>query len=358
MERATITEIAARAGVSRYSVSRILSGKPGHAADTCARVRAIAQELNYTPNPFANALRLRKTGIAGLLLLNRYMHGEGNVPQPVGFFQQFVSAMQIELINNDLQILLGAVTPEQLQRRELPSMVTKGYVDGLIYVYHADEGYARLLAARCPKLVLLEGDLPGFTSVVTDDFGGGRLAAEHLWGLGHRHFALVNHHHADPLLERRLNGFRDAVRRLARRDGGLPLFVDDAFDVAGGVQAARAFLAAAGPATALFCANDHLAVNVMRELAAAGVKVPEAVSVVGFDNAEWSATSQPALTTVDKRRPELGHLAVQQLLRLLGGDLTPQTIMLPPTLVSRGSTAAVPGTGSRPSRADSNGVIV
>lgn len=339
MQRSTITEIAERAKVSRYTVSRILTGKPGHAPGTSERVRAIAKELNYTPNPFANALRLRKTGIVGLLLPNRFMHGAGGgVPLPVGSFEQLVGAVQIELINSDLQILLGAVTPEQMQRRELPSMVTKGYVDGLIYVYHPDEAYARLLAKHCPKIVLLGGNIPGFTSVSTDNFSGGRLAAEHLWELGHRHFALVSHNHSDPLLERRLNGFRDGVHRLRGRGGDLPLFVDDAFDLDGGAMAAQAFLAAASPATALFCANDHLAVNVMRELATAGVKVPQAISVVGFDNTERSGNSQPPLTTLGKARPE-GHLAVQQLLRLLSGDTTPKTVMVPLRLVIRGSTA-------------------
>lgn len=343
---ATVREVAARAGVSIATVSRALRGHANVEATTRQRVEDAARALNYRPSGVARSLRLRATRTIGLIVTD--------IENP--YFPQIVSAVEDAARERGYSVLLadGRRDPE----REIESLevLAERQVDGLIIASTTLtlRHQVRIREVPCPVVIVnSESTISAVPAVVSDDLAGGRLAAEHLLALGHRRLAYLAAPSADDrAVHERIEGVRSALWQEGLSRGGL-MIVPAAPGVDGGALAAVMAVGAEAALTALICANDLTAIGAVRGLRTLGLGVPQAVSVVGFDDIEMAAHVDPPLTTLRQATDEMGHWAVASLLQRIDrgreatagqvGGTPGRTVRLPVTLVTRGSTGPPPG---------------
>ena len=311
---ATIREVAARAGVSTATVSRALRGQARVDPETRRRVEDAARALRYRPSSVARSLKLRHTSTLGLIVTD--------IENP--FFPQIIRAVEDAARARGYAVVLadGRREPD----REIASLETlaERQVDGLLIASSAlTERHHAWIIERPSPVVIINSDsrIPAVPAILSDNEAGGRLVAEHLLGLGHQRMTYV----AAPssrnvAMDERLRGVRSAL--LAH---GIPREALDVVDGDGGVeageQAATQALLRRPDTTALICYNDMTAVGALRALRSLGRRVPEDVSVVGFDDIELAPYLVPALTTVRQDIAEMADWAVDTLLRLIAdGD--------------------------------------
>ncbi len=327
--RVTIRDVAAAAGVHASTVSRILRERDGSPSETRDRVLAAATTLGYSPNLLARALTQQRAPIVPLL-----------IPDVANAFFPAVALGAEEAARRAGYALLlcNTESAENLERQYLESLVPL-QVPFVIVVPNAETSAATLreFLPRCPIVLvdrLLDGlDLP---SVTVDNTLGGRLATEHLLDLGHTGIACVSGPPDASTARDRLHGYALAMEERSLE----PVIVPGGFTTEDGARAARAFLRLSRRPTAVAAANDLAALAFIRELEAHGVRVPEDVSVVGFDDLVFAAYSRPALTTVHQPARRMGSEAVRVALDP-GGVGTPQHVRLRPRLVVRESTRAL-----------------
>jgi len=329
--RVTTRDVAARAGVSQPTVSLVLGRNPTArvAPETRERVLRAAEELGYRPNVLARGLVQRRSYALGIVV--------PDLRNP--FFVDVVSGAERVAAEEHYAVLLaetGGRSPvphlEALQARQ---------IDGVIIDAGAAASIpAGLLAAA--NVVLIDEPSERWPGVASDAAGAGRLAGEHLLALGHRRIAFIgpaDDVHAFRLRER---GFAQALRAAGVALPSARLRRAPA-TAAGGLEAMRALLALSPRPTAVFCANDLTALGALKACAAAGVRVPAELSLIGCDDIEMGRLVTPELTTIAVPARELGARAARLLLRMLGGAEPPRpTRLLPVRLVPRGTTAAAP----------------
>lgn len=349
MPRPRIQDVAARAGVSKTAVSFAFN-QPDHLNDaTRERILAAAAELGYRPSPIARRLAARRTDQIGLVL-----------PQPT--HDAFANAFIPELLRGigdvcDAQGVSLVIVPPA--GGSLARAVEAALVDGLILLGLAPDHPELDLARRAglPVLALDVDDWSDVDVVAVDDVGGGRAAAEHLYRLGHRDVAvvLIAEHPAASLDElsgisgRRLDGIRSGFAAARKETGGGPvrMRVLSATVSEDGGRAAFAELAAGALPTAVLAITDMMAIGILNAAADAGVRIPDELSVVGFDDIPAAAWTTPRLTTVHQPIREKGRIAARRLIELTRSPdgHRPTTERLPTRLVVRGSTAPPRGEG-------------
>ncbi|WP_300644311.1 LacI family DNA-binding transcriptional regulator [Nocardioides sp.] len=354
MPKVTLQSIADEVGVSRMTVSNAFSRPEKLSADLRARILAVAEELGYVgPDPAARALARGRTGTVGLLLTGRMSE---QAADPVA--TEFLVAVADALSDHGLALTLitAGVGGETVPARDVP-------MDGaLVYVCEPDSTDLAWLRRRDLPLVTVDQEaLPGAPAINVDDRAGARAAAQHVVDLGHRRVGLLNLHPVteeapeatppdapwNPPAAERDRGWRSALSAA----GIDPLEELAAFrPVEAAYDAARRLLdrPAAERPTALLCFSDGYAAQAMRAAESLGLKVPEDVSVVGFDDSSIATAVHPALTTVSQPVTEKGRLAVAALLDAMRGGgpgetpADPVRTVLPTSLVVRGSTAPPP----------------
>ena len=337
-----MADVAARAGVSTTTVSRLLAGQLRATPGTVAAVERAVQELGYRPHRVARSLRLRQTTAIGMVT--------DNLVDPV--LPALIKAIGEEAGKSGYTIVMGTASSPEQSASEVDSMLARG-VDGLIIGCSWPAEYLGRHLATCRVPVVFtntEGPGVGMPQFGSDNEAGAHLAARHLLELGHRSIAYVAGPATSPF-----NGPRLAGIRRAWREAGLPeeniLVIEGGGTVEGGIAAAAKAVAMEGLVTAVAGYNDLTAIGVLRGLEMAGRRVPEDWSVVGFDDISETAWTDPALTTVHQDSAKMGRLAVDRLIRQLRGEADAETVeppvRLPMQLVVRRSTAAP---AARPSR--------
>ena len=338
---ATIREVAALAGVSTATVSRTLRNSANVDPATRARVEEAAVAVRYRPSGVARSLKMRRTRTIGLIVTD--------IENP--YFPQIVRAIEDAARDRGHSVLLadGRRDPE----RELESLdvLAEREVDGLIIASstlgarHQD----RIRELPCPVVIInSESTVAAVPAIVSDNVAGGRLAAGHLFGLGHRCLVYLAGAREDNRAA--LDRFDGASAQLQELGEATPLqLVHAEAGVEGAFRAAQRAMGEHPEASALICYNDLTAVGAIRGLRALGRQVPAEVSVTGFDDIEIAPYVDPALTTVRQATDEMGRLAVESLFaRISTGreaeagtlDGTPgETHRLPVELVVRDSTA-------------------
>lgn len=332
----SIRDVAARAGVSPATVSRVFTQPDAVAADTRRRVLEVAGELSYAPNPVARSLARGRTGNLGIV-----------VPDMANAFSAVIAKAVQQEARRDGYALFVAGSDELAADEEQWARAMAPQVDGLLLVSPLmPEPALRELAEHGP-LVLVNRLIDGVPAVLTDATEATEHAVEHLHALGHRRIIYL----AGPdgyANDMRLRGYRAACARLDVEPVELGPFQAR---FAAGVRAADHVLAAA--ATAVVAYNDEVAVGVVNRLADRGVRVPDDISVVGFDDTSLAGMVTPRLTTVRLPAAAAGQAAVRLLVDLLrdraAAPVAP--IALPGELIVRGSTgpyrpaAGEPGAG-------------
>jgi DNA-binding LacI/PurR family transcriptional regulator len=328
-ERApTMEDVAARAGVSRALVSIVFRDAPGAGEQTRARVRAAAAELGYRPDHRARLLGRSRTGLVGVAFGVRHT-----------FHADLVEALYLAAATVGFDLALSGVTPGRSEATAVEALLSYRCEALVLLGPTARPADLAPLARALPTVVVARRvRVPGIDVVRTDDVAGAALAVEHLLGLGHRRIGYIDGGTAAGAAERR-RGFRTTMRRAHSDDG---LVLPGGLTEADGVAAAERLLAGENLPSALAVFNDRCAFGVLSALRAAGCRVPDDMSLVGFDDDRLASLPHVDLTTIRQDRDELARLAMTRLAaRLEGADPDPADLVATPRLVVRGTTAAV-----------------
>ncbi len=322
----TIYDVAAAAGVATSTVSRAFNNPTRVNQATCERVLRIAQELGYQPNPHARALLSGKTRTIAMLV--------SDITNP-HYFELIRGAEQRAKASEYTLVLVNAEESSRIEYEQVRRLTSS--VDGFLLAASRlpDENLAQLAAAH--PVVLLNRELKGIASVVGDHVDGSRQIVEHLVSLGHQSLVYLAGPRNSWMAGSRWSSIRVAAEELgisAERVGPFTPTV-----VNGGAAADTAMRTGA---TGVIAHNDLLAIGVLRRLAQRGVRVPEDVSVVGFDDIFAADLCTPSLTTLGGPHANIGRAAVEILLDTswTRQRADPPTLVLPSQLVLRDSTGA------------------
>lgn len=329
---ATIKDVAALAGISYTTVSHVLNRTRPVSEAVRAKVEAAISELDYVPSAVARSLKAKATATIGLLIPN------GINP----YFAELARGIEDYCERNGFCVILCNSDDDPAKQRSYLRVLLEKRVDGLIVSsVGGDDNLGAVLAAVNTPMVIVDRELNGLNVDVIriDHEQGGYLATSHLLELGHRHIACICGPLATSVARMRLAGYRRAMAA-----AGLAVapewVVESDFSSPSGYHAAVGLLAQVRP-TAIFAANDMVGFGVLRAAAERGVRVPDALSVIGFDDIEMSRYVYPALTTVGQSILQLGERAAQVLLQRIAapaGAVVEQTIVAP-SIVIRESTA-------------------
>lgn len=329
----TIADVAARAGVSKTTVSRVLNGKGELDESTAARVQSVIEELGYVPSARAVNLARGRSHVIGMLVPSLAWPWMGEVVQ--GVIDTVESA--------GYGLLLFTCTRGEESMRQFATQVSSNAFDGLLVI--EPEGtldYITELHGKGLPVVMIDdrGNQPLFPSVGTTNRAGGAMAAEHLISLGRVRPLMITGHLRFGCTVDRLEGFAE---RYTAAD--LPiaqeLIVQGDFTFECGAAAIQEMLAAGITFDAVFAHNDLSAAGALKALHEAGLRVPQDLSVVGFDDVPLASHTEPPLTTVHQPMRLMGETAARLLLAHFDGTAMPQgSTVLPTELIVRGSTAA------------------
>jgi len=339
----TVYDVARLAGVSTATVSRVVHGSDLVHPETRQRVLIVIEQLGFVPDGSAQGLSRRRKDIIGLVALERGLDEIDIEHNSLLFVDQIVHAAEAVLRPSECSLLLAfGRGGEQFQRR-VRSL--SGKVDGLLMAEAVmPAGQLRALAQRVP-VVLIAGppDERELDVIAVDNAAGVRALVTHLTRAhGNRRLCFVSGPPDAPDAQERLAAF-DAMVRDTPGCAADPVIQGD-FSEASGSAAARVLLARPSLPEAVACANDQMAIGVLREFQQAGIQVPGAVAVTGFDDIYPSRMVTPALTTVSQPLRELGTLATERLLARIEGTAAPRlSRVLPTHLVVRASCGCAGG---------------
>jgi DNA-binding LacI/PurR family transcriptional regulator len=323
-------DVAARAGVSRALVSLVMRGSPKVSDQRRRAVLAAAHDLGYQPHAMARSLASRTSNLVGVLVSDLRN----------AFFGDVVEGMDAAAQHAGLELILTTGHRNADRERSALERLLSFRPGGIVMLSPALPAATIFAAANQYPLVLVSRTAgPGAIDTVNDDGEAGvALAVDHLMSLGHRRIVHLDGGAAFSAVPRR-RGFLSAMRR----HGAEPLVVPSEHTDTAGAAAVRQLLRLYSPGgfpTALVCGNDANAIGAMSALVDAGLRVPQDVSIVGYDNSSLAALRHVALTTIDQPRLEIGRLAVDALAERLRHERTePVRRRVPPALIVRATTA-------------------
>ncbi|MFF5143691.1 LacI family DNA-binding transcriptional regulator [Streptomyces sp. NPDC013157] len=339
--RPTLEEVAARAGVGRGTVSRVINGSPRVSDATRAAVEAAVNELGYVPNTAARALAANRTDAIALV-----------VPEPETrffaepYFSDMLSGVGAELSETEMQLLLIFAGSDR-ERRRLAQYLAAHRVDGVLLVsVHADDPLPDLLA-QLEIPAVISGPRSAeetLTSVDSDNYGGARSAVEHLLTRGRRTIAHITGRLDVYGAQRRVDGYRDALRDAGRAADELLIEPGD-FTEEGGRRAMARLLEREPGLDAVFAGSDVMAAGARQVLRVAGRRIPEDVALVGYDDSAIARHMDPPLTSVRQPIEEMGRAMIDLLLAEIADrrpaaarGLERRHAVLPTALVARASS--------------------
>jgi len=331
--RPTLADVAARAGVSTALVSTVIRDVPGASAATRQRILQAAEEIGYRPDARARLLRSNRSRLIGVTFgVQHAFHGD------------LVSGLYEAADAEGYEIALSAVTPRRDERRAVGSLLQDRCEAMILLGPDSPAGYLAELAGRCPVVVVARAvNGRGVDVVRTADDEGLQQAVDHLVALGHRRIAHIDGGRAPGAAQRR-RGYRQAMHRHGL-DADI-LIVPGGLGEEDGAEAARQLLATVPSPTAVAVFNDRSATGLLDVFRNAGLSVPQDISVVGFDDSRLARLSHVDLTTVAQDAGRMATLAVARAIDRLDGTPTGgREIVIPPRLIVRGTTAALPPGG-------------
>jgi LacI family transcriptional regulator len=336
-----ISDIARQSGVSLSTVSLVLNNKPGVSQETRARVLAVAEELEYPVKPTTIASKSIRLTTVGMVVKT----DPDIPPQANPFYSKVIVGIEDVCRRNGINLLFATLPVDEDNRPvEVPQLLYNDIVDGLLMVGICVDGtFASISSKHTPPIVLVDGysNSESYDTVVSDNFRAAYQAVEHLIDKGHRHIGLVG---SDigcyPSLKERRNGYLRAMK-----ENDVPGIVISNFNInkSKGYQETQDLLDEHPQLTALFCINDDVGSAAIRAVHDLGKRVPEDISVIGYDDTYIAANTHPALTTMRVDTLAMGRAAVHLLsLRLENPESARMTLTIHPTLVERESVGLVP----------------
>lgn len=297
-KQVSLAEIAARCGISTATVSNVLNQKGRVSERVRQKVLAVAQESGLTPNRAARMLRTGRSALVGLIV------PDVNYP----YFMRIAKMLQAELAANGYQILLASTSHNAEPTDEVVQALERSGVDGLIIV--PSRGMHRIGATR--PFVIIDSQLTPDVTVASDHRDGGRMVAQALLALGHRDFFVLSGDPKSYVHRDRILGIKEALAGKARQRYHASTGIEE--ERAGAAIQAAVLAAQADGATAFLGVNDMYALIALTTLQRAGIAVPQAASVAGFDDLDWARLIVPSLTTVRQDVQAVARIAVRRLL--------------------------------------------
>ena len=330
-----IRDIARQAGVSVATVSRVLTKPEVVRPATIEKVKRTIAALDYSPNAVASSLRRRRS--ENIIVVVPDIHNP--------FYSGVVQGIENIAHDNGYKVLLGETQHNQERLDRYTSMIAGRGADGLILLGSLLPTVVRdsVTAGRESPipLVLACERFDGLLSpsVEIDNIAASRLATQHLIDQGHRRIATITGPNGNSLSIDRLQGYRTALRD-AKIAFDRKLVAEGNFSIISGYTAMQRLLSLQQRPTAVFCTNDEMAIGAQKAAREAGLKMPQQMSIVGFDNVRFAEYAVPPLTTISQPTIEIGETAMRLMIRVLSASvMAGERAVLPHALVVRSSTA-------------------
>ncbi|MAT95778.1 MAG: LacI family transcriptional regulator [Anaerolineaceae bacterium] len=328
----TIRDVAAEAGVSHQTVSRVINDNERVSPETRAKVEAAIESLGYSPSAIARSMAKGRTGILACIAPNltdytfaRIIQGAEQEARQHGFFLLSASAPDEEIFTALIEQLVPSRQTEGI-------MVINPYADGRFN--HLPEQFPVVFAGARPRE-------DAVNSVALDDVSVGKIATNHLLQQGHRHIATITGRMVEDCAQDRLEGYQQALQALdlpQRPD----YLVEGDWTASSGFAALHQLMERETPPSAIFVQNDQMAAGVLRAAAELNLTVPEHLSLIGVDDIPMASYLSPPLTTLRQDFAEIGRLAAQLLIETVSNPHTQQQhLTLPATLITRHSTSQI-----------------
>lgn len=329
----TIYDIAREAGVSAMTVSRVINNTGRVSDKTRRRVKQVMEDLHYVPNSNARSLVLQKTNILSLLITD--------IANP--FYTTLARGAEDTAKRLGYRLLFGNSDEDYAKEKDYVDMILSTRVDGVLFAPAGDGSAAHLQQLEQHRIpfVLLDRDVPGITAdrIIGESRDGARKLIEHLLKLGHTRIALINGSEDVSTARERHAGYREALKL-----NDIPYDEELVLHLGYREEAERNFLerllAQNKPPTAIFAANNFIALSVIQSLRSIGLSVPENLSVVCFDDLGFASVLNPFLTVAAQPAYQFGALGMERLVDLIenGSSSGPRTIILPSELIVRSSS--------------------
>jgi LacI family transcriptional regulator len=325
----TIRDVADAAGVSVSTVSRVLNDKDDVAAETYEKVQGVITELGYASSLAARSMRSRRTNVIGLI-----------VPDVEDSFSiQVMKGVNAAIMKLDYDLIIytsGSIKKRSAAERErhFVALLNGSITDGLIIVTPATTSFS----TAAPVVAIdPNNESPECPAVIATNHAGALAAMEYLIGLGHRRIGFISGRPDLQSAQQRVQGYGDALCQAGIALNPDLIAVGD-FTTQTGRHCARRLLSLPQRPTAIFAANDQSAIGAIEAACEVGLRIPEDLSVVGFDNIPEAAYVNPGLTTVDQFIDRMGYAATEMLIRLVQGEsLDNDPFHMPTKLVIRDS---------------------
>jgi DNA-binding LacI/PurR family transcriptional regulator len=309
--KVSIKDVAKAAGVSHSTVSRALADNPLITAKTRTRIQRLAQKMGYAPNAIARGLVMQRTHAIGVIVTS--------IADP--FVSEVVRGIEEIAGNHHYRVFLGTSHNDPTREMNLVKAMREWRVDGVIVAAsRVGSLYKPMLKEIGVPIVLINNQHEGayWHSVAVDDVRGAQLATAHLIELGHRVIGHILGPKEHASSANRLEGYRRALAQ-AKIKFDASLLVHGNGRADGGAQVAELIAHSPKP-TAIFCYNDMTAIGALATLKQCGIRVPNDLSIVGFDDIPFAAYVDPPLTTIHQPKDEMGRTAMTMLLNLLAGQ--------------------------------------
>ncbi len=329
--RTTIRDVAARAGVSHQTVSRVINQNERVTAETREKVQAAIAELGYRPNRLAQSMVTQKTRTIGLMVVD--------ITNP--FFFEVARGVQDMAMTQGYNVFVCNTDDDAQREQDMLRLLAEQGVDGVIMAtVNSPEEELLAFAEHYKPLVVINRDIPHpkASLVSVDILQGAKLAVSHLIERGHRNIAMLSHAGHQPNEMRRVRGYRETLlaNGITPRDEWLVLAPPN---LTGGYDAAQSLLQAHPEVTAIFTYNDLMAIGALRGCHDLGLSVPQDCAVMGFDDIKFSAMVQPSLSSISFDKYLVGEMAMRRLFEMFADpDLVYEPIRLGVDLVVREST--------------------
>ena len=332
---ATIQDIADRAGVSKATVSRVLNNYQYINKETQERVQKAIEEVNYSPSNLARGMRLKRTQTIGLLV--------ADISNP--FYSETAKAV-INLANSyGYAVILGTTDDNMKNQAEFISILKQHRVDGFIFasVLLNDTPVKQLISSGVPTFLLNRrfSQNRNVNYVVLDNQSGTYMAVEHLVKLGHRRIGFLRGHNSFSTSKDRFQGYMNAVKDY-NLDFDDSLIQSGDFNEKQAYQATLNLIGLPSPPSAIVAANDLMAFSAMGAISTKGLRIPNDIALVGFDDVEMAQNSFVQLTTVAQNLHTMAEIATRTLIQMIeGGQVqVPVQVMLKPQLIVRRTCGA------------------
>lgn len=338
MSQASIKDVAKLAGVSIATVSRCVNNPGVVKADTLKRVQSAIEAVNYSPSTLARDFRSGRTRSILVVI--------PSIGDP--FFAKIMQGIKEVTAEASYSILVREYTGNQLEQTEFYELLQSTHTDGVILLASLSPVATEFIHSKQRRVPIVIGcevvsaELSGLPCVHVDNVKAAQQATEHLLSLGHERIAFISGHENSLLTADRQRGFIEAMQ-YAGLDVSDERLRFGNMSLDGAADATQALMTLPTPPTAIFCANDEMALGCLAKLQEMGLAVPADVSVIGFDNIRYSAFSTPPLTTIEQPASVIGQRTALRLLAEINGESTTSNVdaieLIKHRLIERSSTA-------------------